>query len=199
MPSCLVGFYNSIQYYYYTIHFLRSPHHNHPPIPPVFSEPPSQPSPHPSSLLRAPITTIPKKPFVSLWPWKKRQRTGNSGPKPSRPHHHDAQLASNVAARFLKVQGASHRNKRKAGNWGGCIEDHVLHEGQYIYIYIYIYTYHNIYIYTYMKKPRQDKVLFLPIATINTSLRGPKGVFNIPRGSIRIAEDGYFNANTMVR
>ena len=67
---------------------------------------------------------------------------------------------------------------------------------QSIYIYIYIHT--NIYIYI-IYKTRQDKVLFLPIATINTSLRGPKGVFNIPRGSIRIAEDGYFNANTMVR
>ena len=76
----------------------------------------------------------------------------------------------------------------------------------YIYIwihtnqYIYIYTYQYIYIYIYIiYKTRQDKVVFLPIATINTSLRGPKGVFNIPRGSIRIAEDGYFNANTMVR
>ena len=64
---------------------------------------------------------------------------------------------------------------------------------------IYIYTYQYIYIYYIIYKTRQDKVLFLPIATINTSLRGPKGVFNIPRGSIRIAEDGYFNANTMVR
>ena len=54
-----------------------------------------------------------------LWPWSKRQRTGNSGSKPSRPRHHDALPASNSQVEVPRC----HRNF--AGNWGACIEDHM--------------------------------------------------------------------------
>ena len=143
MPSCSVGFYNSI--HHYTTHFVRSQIEAWISNSPVFSEPPS------------PLALALEQEAKNWEFWAQAKSTTSSWCPASLQRSRQVSEGSKVPAIAIS----------QAGNWVVVLRTmYCMRANIYIYIYIYTYIHTNVYIYIYIyhgSHTNQYIYIYIPI------------------------------------